>query len=59
MTKYVVVWNGNAEYIFSTEEEAIDEIISITGKEMSDWEADNGDCDEDGNAVYYFSAEER
>ena len=59
MTKYVVVWENNANYIFSTVEEAVEEVIAITGKTMSAWDSDNGDTDEDGNNVYFFDAEEK
>jgi len=53
---FVVVWQNEEVYIYTSEERAINQVVALTGKEQNKWEWDNGDNDEDGRAVYYMEA---
>lgn len=53
---YVVVWQNEETWIYTSEEKAIKQVEDLTGKKQSEWWWDNGDNDEYGRAVYYTDA---
>ena len=53
---YVVVWDREDAFVFTTEEKAIEKIEEITGDDKNLWEFENGDYDDDGNSVWYNEA---
>lgn len=53
---YVVVWNREDVFVFTSEEKAIDKVEQITGRVKNVWAFDNGDYDDDGNSVWYNEA---
>ena len=53
---YVVVWEREGAFVFTSEEEAIDKVEQITGRVKNIWAYDNGDYDDDGNSVWYNEA---
>lgn len=53
---FVVVWQNEETWIYTSEEKAIEQVESLTGKKQSEWDWDNGDNDEDGRVVYYAKA---
>lgn len=53
---YIVVWNREEAFVFTSEEKAIEKIEEITGNDKNLWEFENGDYDDDGNSVWYNEA---
>lgn len=53
---YIVVWNREEAFVFTSEEKAIDKVEQITGRVRNVWAFDNGDYDDNGNAVWYNEA---
>ena len=53
---FVVEWQNEETWIFTSEEKAIKQVESLTGKKQNEWDCDNGDSDEYGRAVYYTDA---
>ena len=53
---FVVEWQNEETWIFKSEEKAIEQVESLTGKKQNEWDCDNGDSDEYGRAVYYTEA---
>lgn len=53
---FVVEWQNEETWIFTSEEKAIKQVESLTGKKQNEWDCDNGDSDEYGRAVYYTEA---
>lgn len=53
---YIVVWNREEAFVFTSEEKAIDKVEQITGRARNVWAFDNGDYDDNGNSVWYNEA---
>lgn len=53
---FVVEWQNEETWIFTSEEKAIKQVESLTGKKQNEWDCGNGDSDEYGRAVYYTEA---
>ena len=53
---FVVEWQNEETWIYTSEEKAIKQVESLTGKKQSERAFDNGDSDEYGRAVYYAEA---
>lgn len=53
---YIVIWNREEAFVFTSEEKAIDKVEQITGKVKNVWAFDNGDYDDNGNQVWYNEA---
>lgn len=53
---FVVEWQNEETWVFTSEEKAIKQVESLTGKKQNEWDCDNGDSDEYGRAVYYTEA---
>lgn len=53
---YVVVWEREEAFVFTSEEKAIDKVEQITGRVRNVWAFDNGDYDDNGNQVWYNKA---
>lgn len=53
---YVVEWQNEETWIYTSKEKAIEQVIALTGKQPEEWCCDNGDSDEYGRAVYYTEA---
>ena len=53
---YIVLWDREEAFVFTSEEKAIDKVEQITGRVRSVWAFDNGDYDDNGNSVWYNEA---
>lgn len=53
---YIVIWDREEAFVFTSEEKAIDKVEQITGKTRNIWAFDNGDYDDNGNQVWYNEA---
>ena len=53
---YIVIWDREEAFVFTSEEKAIDKVEQITGRVRNVWAFDNGDYDDDGNSVWYNEA---
>lgn len=53
---YIVIWDREEAFVFTSEEKAIDKVEQITGRVRNVWTFDNGDCDDNGNSVWYNEA---
>lgn len=56
-TVFVVTWQDERTWVFEEEKDAIEQVVSITGKPQYEWGYDTGDTDEDGRMVSYEPAE--
>lgn len=53
---YIVIWDREEAFVFTSEEKAIDKVEQITGRVRNVWAFDNGDYDDNGNQVWYNEA---
>ena len=53
---YVVIWDREEAFVFTSEEKAIDKVEQITGRVRNVGAFDNGDYDDNGNSVWYNEA---
>lgn len=53
---YVVIWEREEAFVFTSEKKAIDKVEQITGRVRNVWAFDNGDYDDNGNQVWYNEA---
>lgn len=54
---WVVNWEGEGVYVYTSEDAAIQQVEDITGVPADKWSFDNGDTDSDGRTVWYREAE--
>lgn len=56
-TVYVVNWEGEGMYVYTQEEDAIQQVEDITDVPKDKWSFDNGDTDDSGRTVWYREAD--